>query len=165
MRIAACIVLVYGKESLHDESGFYEVAAIVFLSERLYPPRIAIPPVGVGAVKAVGGFEERNDAFHTCQAFFTGDVAPVDTGKHCHDAETAAAGCHYVLVVFGIYAVHVDAFACQSAVGFGSVPEVIEGPVLYGVQQGVVAQCSGCTVGFLCTAGSCKEQQQEKRDI
>ena len=68
-------------------------------------------------------------------AFFTGDVAPVDTGKHCHDAETAAAGCHYVLVVFGIYAVHVDAFACQSAVGFGSVPEVIEGPVLYGVQQ------------------------------
>ena len=91
MRIAACIVLVYGKESLHDESGFYEVAAIVFLSERLYPPRIAIPPVGVGAVKAVGGFEERNDAFHTCQAFFTGDVAPVDTGKHCHDAETAAA--------------------------------------------------------------------------
>ena len=113
---------------------------------------------GVGTVKAVGGFEERNDAFHTCQAFFTGDVAPVDTGKHCHDAETAAAGCHYVLVVFGIYAIHVDAFACQSAVGFGSVPEVIEGPALYGVQQGVVAQCSGCTVGFLCTAGSCKEQ-------
>ena len=149
---------MYGKESLHYESGFYKVAAIVFLPEGLYPPRIAIPPMGVSSMKAVGGLKERNDAFHARQSFFTGDVAPVDTCEHCHDTETAAAGCHYVLVVFGIYPVHVDALACESAVGFGPVPKVIEGSALYCVQQGVVAQRAGRSVGFFCTAGSCEEQ-------
>ena len=158
LRTAACIVLVYGKECLHDESGFYEVAAVVFLPERLHPPRIAIPPMGVGAMKAVGGFEEGDNAFHTRQAFLAGDIAPVDACQHRHDAEAAAAGCYYIPVVFGIYSIHVDAFACQPAVGLGAVPEVIESPALYGVQQGFVGQCSGCAAGLLCAAGSYGKQ-------
>ena len=121
--------------------------------------------MGVGAVEAVGGFEEGNDAFHACQPFFPGYIAPVDARKYRHDAETAAAGGYYILVVFGVHAVHVDTLPRQPAVGLGSVPEVIEGAALYGIQQGIVAQCPGCAAGFPRAAGSCQERQEEKRDI
>ena len=112
----------------------------------------------ISAVKAVGCFEEGNYLFHPCQTFLAGDVATVDTGKQGHDAEAATAGGDDVLVVLGIYAVHVDAFACQAAVGFGAVPEVIEGAALHGVHQGVIAQ-GFLSVGarFLRPAGSGEE--------
>ena len=113
--------------------------------------------MGVSTVKAVGGFEEGNDAFHACQSFVAGDVAAVDTCQYGHDAETAAAGCYYILIVFGVYTVHMDTFAGKPAVRFGSVPKVIEGSALHRIQQGIVTQRFGCAVGFLCTASSCKE--------
>ena len=73
------VILVYGKQSLYKESCFYEVATVVFLSERLYLAGVSIPPVRIGTVEAVGFFKERDYLFHTRQTFFTSDVVAVDT--------------------------------------------------------------------------------------
>ena len=94
----------------------------------------------VGTVETVSGFEEGDDFLHSFQPFLAGDIAAVYTGKDSHDAEAASTGRDYVLVVLRIDTVHVDAFACQSAVGLGTFPEVVEGTALYGVHQGIVAQ-------------------------
>ena len=134
------VVLVDGEQRLHDEGCFYQVAAIVFLPEGFHLARIAIPPVWVGTVETVSGFEEGDDFLHSFQPFLAGDIAAVYTGKYSHDAEAASTGRDYVLVVLRIDTVHVDAFACQSAVGLGTFPEVVEGTALYGVHQGIVAQ-------------------------
>ena len=76
----------------------------------------------VGTVETVSGFEEGDDFLHSFQPFLAGDIAAVYTGKYSHDAEAASTGRDYVLVVLRIDTVHVDAFACQSAVGLGTFP-------------------------------------------
>ena len=49
-----------------------EVAAVVFLPKGFTRP-YRHTTNGVGAMKAVGGFEEGGNAFHTRQAFLAGD--------------------------------------------------------------------------------------------
>ena len=64
----------------------------------------------VGSVETVCLFEERNDAFHSCQSLFAGDVTAVDSRKDSHDAEAAATGSDYVGIVFWINAVYMITF-------------------------------------------------------
>ena len=157
---AVDVILVYGKQTLHQESGFHEVTAVVFLSERFYPSGISEPPVRVGTVETVGCFKKRDDALHACQPFFTGDVTAVDACQHSHDSEATATGGHYILVIFGIDTIYMDTFACQSAIRFGSFPKVIEGTALQGVHQCFVAY----PVRFCCRAFTlCKAQQQQEQ--
>lgn len=115
-------------------------------------------PMGVSAMKTVTCLKERNDFFHTCQPIFPADVAAVDTCQQNHDAEAASARSNYVLVIFRIDSVHVDALARQSAVGFGTILEVFECSALHGVHQGVVAQ--PVCLGIMAFALS-KAQQRE----
>ena len=92
----------------------------------------------VGSVETVCLFEERNDAFHSCQSLFAGDVTAVDSRKDSHDAEAAAAGSDYVGIVFWINAVHMITFGSQAAIRLGTFPEIKESPSLDGIHQGVV---------------------------
>ncbi len=105
-------------------------------------------------MKPIGSLEERNNLFHTGQSFFTGDVSAVDTCQYSHNSETTATGSYYVLVIFGIDAVHMDALTCQSAVRFGTFPEIVEGAALYGIHQCFVAYGTGfyCRAFTLCKA-------------
>ena len=141
--ISVDVILVYGKQTLYEESCLYQVASIVFLAKRFHLSGVTIPPVGVGSVETVCFFEERNDAFHPCPSLFAGDVAAVDSRKDSHDAETAAAGSDYIGIVFRIYAVHMIPFGSQTAIRFGTFPEIEESPSLNGVHQGVVRQGVG----------------------
>ena len=136
---AVNIILVYAQQGLHQEGSLHQVATIVFLPERFHLARVAIPPVRIYAVEAVGTFQEGNNALHAGQALGTRHIATVYAGQHGHDAEAAAAAGHYVLVVLGVDAIHVDAFAGQAAVGLGAVPEVVEGAALDGVEQCLIA--------------------------
>ena len=138
--IPVYVVLVDGEQCLHDEGCFYQIPAIVFPAEGFHLARIAIPPVRIGTVKAVGGFEEGNDFLHSLQAFLRGDISSVYPCQYGHDAEAASSGSNHVPVVLRINAVHVDALPCQSAVGLCAFPEVVEGPALHGVHQGVIAR-------------------------
>ena len=108
--VSVYVILVYGKKSLDEEGGFHKVAAIVFLSERFHLSGVAIPPVRISSVKAVGLLEKGDDALHACQSFFTGDIAAVYSGKDSHDAEAAATGSDYVGIVFWINAVYMITF-------------------------------------------------------
>ena len=108
--VSVDVILVYGQQTLDEESGLYQIAPIIFLTEWFHLARITIPPMRVGSMETVCLFEERNDAFHSCQSLFAGDVTAVDSGKDSHDAEAAAAGSDYIGIVFWINAVHMITF-------------------------------------------------------
>ena len=72
--VSVDVILVYGQQSLDEESGLYQIAPIIFLAEWFHLARITIPPMRVGSVETVCLFEERNDAFHSCQSLFAGEM-------------------------------------------------------------------------------------------
>ena len=156
------VVLVHTEQGLHQKGRFHQVAPVVLLPERFHAARVSLPPVGVDAVEAVAGLEEGDDALHALQALLAGDVSPVYAGQDSHDAEAAASAGDDVLVVLRIVTVQVDAFAGQAAVGFGSVPEIVEGQSFDGVHQLLVGQLGGCGgIVFLGLAlGEGQEQAQ-----
>lgn len=158
------VVLVCGKQSLYEEGRFDEVTAVIFLPEGFHFSGISIPPVWISTVEAVGFFEEGNYLFHTGETFGTGDVTTVNTGNQGHDAEATAAGGDDVLIFFGIDAVHVDAFGSKTAVGFGTLPEVVEGSALDSVHEGIIGKRGG-TAGFRVLAASKKEEEEEGKKV
>ena len=165
--VAIDIILVYGKQTLHQESGFYQVTSIIFLTERFHLSRIAIPPVRICSVKAVCFFEEGNDTFHSCQTFFAGDVATVYSGKNSHNTETTAARSNYIGVVLRIYPVYMIPFGRKPAVGFGTLPKVEKGATLNGVHQGVIRKfgTGGGLSASLVLTRSCRHYEAEKHNI
>ena len=123
--------------------------------------------MGICSVKTVRFFEEGDDALHSCQTFFAGDVPPVYSGKDSHDAEAAAAGSDYIGIILRIYPVYMIPFGGKSAVGLGTFPKVEKGAALNGVHQGIVRELGtggGCSAGLV-FAGSCCQYQAEERNI
>ena len=82
---------MYGQQTLHQESCFYQIASIIFLSERLHTSRFTVPPVWVSAFKAVRLFQETDYFLHAAQPFFPADVSTIDTRQYGHDAEAASS--------------------------------------------------------------------------
>ena len=124
--ISVYIILVYGKETLNEESGFHQVASIVLLTERLYFSGVTIPPMRVCTVKTVGFLKEGNDTFHPGQSLFAGDIATIYPRKDSHDTKTAATGRDYIGVILGIYPVYMVTFGSQAAIRFRTFPEIKE---------------------------------------
>ena len=56
------------------------------------------------------------------------------------------------------------AFACQSAIGFGCFPEIIEGSSLDGIHQGIVCQGSGRRRFILWLASYKKKKSEEEEE-
>ena len=121
---AVNIILMYGKQSLHEKSRLYKVAAIVFLTEGFHFSSLAIPPMGIGAFEAVGTFEKRNYFFHAYQSVGTGNVPPVDAGKNGHDTKTTATRGDDIRSADRIVTVHMNTFRGETAIGLRTIPEI-----------------------------------------
>lgn len=96
---------------------------------------------------AVGTGEEIHhfpQPFHTLG---TVDEAAVDAYEQARNAEAAAAGSHYVRIVFGIDAVEMYALRSHTRIGFGAVPHIIKVYTLYVVEHDtVVGEAFGAAV-------------------
>ncbi len=125
-------------EALHKEGAFYEVAAVVFLPERLGFSGGAVNPVTPHSVITVGFGEEIHyflEAFHPLLA---GNEATVDAGDKSGNAETGAAGGNYITVVLRIYTVEMDAFGSKTGIRLRTLPHIVEMGLLYIVEQFVI---------------------------
>ena len=119
-------ILAHAEQTLHEEATLDKVAAIVLGAKGFHFARRPVEPMGPDTMETVGPGQPVDNVGEAIHALFTADEATVDTHQQTGNAEAAARRGHYVLVVLGIDAIHVEAFSSHARYGFGSIPHIIK---------------------------------------
>src|SRR5690606_40177311 len=107
-------ILTDGNECLCQKCCFYQVATIIFRTERFHFPRWTIQPMWPNTMHAISFFYIVGDLIKLSVTFRARNKTPFDTHQNRHDTKAASTNGNDILAVLRIPSIHVDPFECKS---------------------------------------------------
>ena len=124
--VAILYVLPYTQQTLHKEATFYQVATVIFCSERFHFARRTMEPMRPHSMKTIGFCQI---VYNLCQpgyTFFPVDKVSFDSHQQAGNSKSATSNRNYILVLLWINVIKMYTFAGQSGSLFRTFPHIVE---------------------------------------